>query len=218
MTRERRMQSICLRLAILACGAFMFFQAGTLPVEAAAKVRKAKYEGNGKVDVDFSSRVQYKNPKVTVKDSTGKTYTAKIVDRDSDDLDFVIKNFKEGRSYTYKISGIRKKGEAGYSTVSGKISIPKAKTSGLKVKKVKYDRGDGELEFDLNDKVRWYKPSVTVTGGGKTFTTRITDKDSDELEVKVRGLKRGTKYKYTIKGARKNGATSNTTLTGTFVA
>ena len=218
MTGERRMQSICLRLAVLAFGFFIMFQAGSLPVEAAAKVKKAKYEGNGKVDVDFTSRVQYKNPKVTVKDSAGKVYTAKIVDRDSDDLDFVIKNFKAGRKYTYKITGIRKKGEAAYSSVSGTVSIPAAKTTALKVKKVKYDRGDSELEFDLNAKVKWYSPSVVISGGGKVFTTRITDKDSDEIEVMVKGLKRGTKYNYTIKGARMNGAKSNSTLKGTFVA
>ena len=55
---------------------------------ASASIRKTEYEGSGKVEVDFKKDVQYKNAKVTVKDSSGKSYTAKITEKDEDDLKY----------------------------------------------------------------------------------------------------------------------------------
>ena len=39
-----------------------------VPAFAAPKIRKAEYEGKGRVEVDFNSKVRYQNVKVTVKD------------------------------------------------------------------------------------------------------------------------------------------------------
>ena len=77
--------------------ALMIVQLGAMPVLAAPQLQKTKYEKNGKVEVDFKGRVQYKNVKVTVKDSAGKAYSAYITDRDDDELEFVVKNYKVWR-------------------------------------------------------------------------------------------------------------------------
>ena len=91
---------------------------------AAPAIRKTEYEGKGRVDVDFTKKVAYKNAKVTVKDSDGTAYTATIIDKDNDDLDFKIKNYKEGKTYTFTISGVRVKGTKKYGKVSGQVEIP----------------------------------------------------------------------------------------------
>lgn len=120
MTIKKRMPLILLTVALL-----VFAQ--IIPVNAAApKKESVEYKGNGKVEVEFRTKVNYKNTKVTVKDSSGSRYSAYIVDKDSDDLEFRIKNFKKGKTYSFTIDGIRKRGTVKYSSVSGTVKIPKA--------------------------------------------------------------------------------------------
>lgn len=88
-------------------------------------IKKVEYEGNGEVEVEFASRVQYNDAKVTVKDSSGKTYTARITEKDSDDLEFIVSDIESGKTYTFTISGIRKNGEKSYTTVSGEFTANK---------------------------------------------------------------------------------------------
>lgn len=83
-----------------------------------------KYEGNGRVEVDFNKKVKYKNPKVVVKDTSGKKYTAVILDRDSDDLEFRIKNYKDGKTYKFTVKGVKTRGTSKYGKYNNKIKIP----------------------------------------------------------------------------------------------
>ena len=79
-----------------------------MPVSAAAPQKKSiKYEGYGKVELEFRSKVQWKNAKVTVKDSTGKAYSVKILNKDNDEIEFKILQFKQGQKYTCTVSGVR---------------------------------------------------------------------------------------------------------------
>ena len=188
-----------------------------VPAFAAPKIRKAEYEGNGRVEVDFNSKVRYQNVKVTVKDDKGTSYSTKINEKDDDDLTFTIKNFKTGRTYTYTISGVRKSGEKSYGKVTGKVAIPAPSTT-PKVKDVDYDRGDREVEFEFAAKVQWKGAKVTITDGSKNYVTRIIEKDSDSIEVKVSKLTLGKKYTYKISGVSAKGANSYKTISGTFVA
>ena len=188
-----------------------------VPAFAAPKVRKAEYEGKGRVEVDFNSKVSYKNAKVTVKDNKGAGYRTTINEKDNDDLTFTIKKFKTGRTYTYTISGVKKSGEKSYGTVTGKVTIP-APTTTPKIKEVDYDKNDREVEFDFAAKVQWKGAKVTITDGSKNYVTRIIEKDKDSIEVKVSKLPIGKKYTYKISGVRVNGANSYKTISGTFIA
>lgn len=188
-----------------------------VPAFAAPKVKKAEYEGKGRVEVDFNSKVKYKNVKVTVKDNKGATYSTTINEKDNDDLTFTIKNFKTGRTYTYTISGVKKNNESSYGKVTGKVTIPTPTTT-PKVKEVDYDKGDREVEFEFTTRVQWKGTKVTITDGSKNYVTRIKEKDSDSIEVKVSKLTIGKKYTYKISGVRVNGANSYKTISGTFVA
>lgn len=187
-----------------------------IPAMAAPKIQEAEYDGNGIVDVEFATDVVYKNPKVTVTDSTGKAYSVKMSKRDSDDLSFKIVSFRKGVTYTFKISGIRKKTEKSYSTITGRVKIP-APAAKPVVKSVEYDRGDAELEIDFKGNVVWKSPTVVVTDGKTNYVTRIYNRDNDEIEVKVKSLTKGKKYTYKITGIRGKDSTTYTTVTGTFI-
>ena len=205
------------KLVALVCTLMMALQIGSVSVLAAPQIHKAKAEKGGKVEVDFRGKVQYQNPKVTVKDSNGKSYAVRITERDDDEMEFVIKNYKAGTKYTYQISGIRARGEKTYGKVSGTITTPK-EAAGVAVKKAKYDRSDRELEISFTGKVRWTKATVKITDGKTTYRARITDRDDDELEVFVSGLKKGTRYQYTITGLNDRKTGKALTLSGNFTA
>ena len=66
---------------------------------AAPVIEDVEYEGRGLVEVEFKKDVRYKNVKVTVKNAAGTKMTAKIVDKDEDDLTFFVKNLKPGAKY-----------------------------------------------------------------------------------------------------------------------
>ena len=188
-----------------------------LPVMAAPRIKKTDYEKKGLVEVDFRTDVTYKKPKVTVKDSTGKTYQAVIVEKDEDDLTFRVKNYRTGKKYTYQISGVRAYGDKKSSIVKGTFKIPK-KTAALRFKEVSYDAEDREVEFEFDSKVRWKNAKVTISMGGTQYVKRIIDKDRDSIETVVKRLERGKTYSYQISGVCKSGQKKYVTVKGTFRA
>lgn len=118
-------------IAVLLC--LVMILGSVMPVFAAAPAKeKVEYEGKGRVEVEFMSKVNWKNPVVTVKDSTGKNYTATIVKKDNDDITFAIKGYKEGEKYSFSISGVKRKGTSGYGTVNGTVAIPARTAQNIK--------------------------------------------------------------------------------------
>ena len=55
-----------------------------------------------------------------------------LYEKDSDDLEFRIKNYKKGKTYRFTLSGVKQIGDVSYGKVSGKVKIP-AKTGWTKV-------------------------------------------------------------------------------------
>lgn len=98
-------------------------------IAAAPSKEDVDYLGKGKVEVEFHGDVQYKSPKVTVKDSSGKTYTASIYHKDDDEIKFKVDNYKTGKTYKFYISGVRQYGTVKYEKVSGSFKIPSAGSS-----------------------------------------------------------------------------------------
>lgn len=206
-----------MKMALILCVFAMATGITAVSAFASAKVRKVEYEGNGKVDVDFKGYVQYKNVKVIVKDTSGKKYTAKVTDKDRDDLNFKVTGVKSGKKYTFTIKGIRKKGETKYGSVKGSFRIPK-KSHGITIKEIEYDARDRDVNFDFAQIVQWKNPTVSIKAGGTEYAAGIEEKDRDDIEVNVKKLTAGKKYSYTITGIRKKGTTEYVTLKGTFIA
>ncbi len=180
---------------------------------AAPEPLKVEYEGRGYVEVEFKSKVQYKNASVTVKDPTGKKLTAKITEKDDDDITFYVKSLKPGTTYSFTISGIRKGQSGSFGTIKGSFKTPKSE---LSVRKAEYDRKDGELELEFYGLVQYNKPKVIIKDAlGKTYTCRISELRRDELEIVVKGLKCG-KYTVKVSGIRLKGDKTYTTITASF--
>lgn len=124
------MKKVIARISIVLSLAMVLFVGAVVPSHAKAPVKESvKYLGSGKVEVEFRSDVDYKNVKVSVKDSSGKKYSAKIYNKDDDELKFKVSNFKKGKKYNFVISGVRKERSVKYGSVKGSFSIPKASIS-----------------------------------------------------------------------------------------
>ena len=191
--------------------------AAALPAMAAsASIKKTEYEGSGYVDVDFRSRVQYKSAKVTVRDSSGKTYKANITEKDGDDLTFKASGISSGKTYTYIISGIRAGSSGSYGSVSGTFKTPGSSSGSgstakkLSIKSLDYDAGDRELEIEFSAKVQYNNLRVRVTDptGAKSYTVRILEKDNDSIDIRVSGLRSGQKYTVKVAGVRQGSSGS----------
>ena len=108
--------------------AVMFLATQLSAFAAAPAVEEVEYKGKGRVEVEFHGKVQYKNVKVTVKDTAGKTYNVSAIRKDSDDISFNINKFQTGKTYKISVKGVKVRGSKSFGTVSGKVTIPKAVT------------------------------------------------------------------------------------------
>ena len=70
------------------------------------------------VAFSFKNKVQWKSPKVTIKNAKGTTVKTRILDKDNDEIEVKAK-LKEGSKYSYSISGIKAKGASSYKTIKG---------------------------------------------------------------------------------------------------
>ena len=191
---------------------------GNLPALASApKVQKTDYEGNGVVEVDFiSNRVQYKNAKVVVKNAAGKKLTARILEKDNDDLSFKVTGVQPGTRYTYTISGVRAGKSGSYGAVKGSFKTPAAVPE---IEGVAYDRYDRELEVEFTTRVQFRKLKVVVKDeSGKALKVVRLEKGTDDLEVKVKGMTAGKKYTVTVSGVRVKGKGSYVSVSKSFTA
>ncbi len=185
-----------------------------MPVQAATHVKEAEYEGNGKMEVNFTSKVRYKNLKVQVKD--GKTSKkVKILKKDKDELEFRIAGYKPGKTYTFKITGVYKKGEKKASTLTGSIMIPKTHGA-VPIAEINYNVKENKVEFEFAKKVQYKSVKVRITEGKKNYVRNISEKDRSELEVKMKKLTKGKIYQYSIRGIKKKGSGKFGTITGSF--
>lgn len=184
---------------------------------AAPKVKKVEYEGNGIVDVNFTTKnVRYKSAKVVVKDSAGKKLTAKIIEKDSDDISFKVSGLKAGRKYTFTISGVRAGKTGSFGKVKGSFRTPSNKPV---IKKVTYDSIRESLEVDFATNVEYNNLKVTVKdAAGNKLSVDNIEKELDELEMDVDGITVGKTYTVTVSGVRVKGVGSYTRASKTFVA
>lgn len=174
-------------LASMLAFAMAFSTLLVMPVSAAAPQKKSiKYEGYGKVELEFRSKVQWKNAKVTVKDSTGKAYSVKILNKDNDEIEFKILQFKQGQKYTCTVSGVRQGRSGSYGKVSGSVTIPTTKVSESKA-----------VSIALNDAVKKYKIKKADAKGIDLDISRYRGKKVFEIEFRAK--KDGRMYEFEYK-------------------
>lgn len=194
---------------------------GSTALAATPSIKGIKYKGDGKIEVDFKRDVQYSNVKVEVVDSSGKKYTVKIKDKDEDDIIFQVKSLKAGTRYKYRISGIRSGGTGSYTSVIGSFTTSgsKSTSSSVSIRSVDYDVEDKDIDINFSGLVQYKSVKVTVRdSSGKSYQTSIRNKDSDDMEVRVSGLKYGSKYTVSVSGVGAKGSGKYGTISKSFTA
>jgi hypothetical protein len=189
-----------------------------VPAMAAAPViKKTEYEGNGLVEVDFTTKnVRYKSAKVVVRDSAGKRLTVKILEKSSDDIVFKVAGLKANKKYTYTIFGVRAGKTGAYGSVKGSFKTPSNKPV---ISKVTFNPAYDDLEVEFATKVQYKNLKVTVTDAdGDALGIYNLEKDVDELEMDVEGMIAGQEYTITVSGVRVKGIGSYIKVSKTFVA
>ncbi|MCR5369553.1 MAG: hypothetical protein K6E83_02455 [Clostridium sp.] len=79
---------------------------------------------DGRLSVHFKSKVVWKSPSVSVEDQDGETYSAKIVDNDSESCEIEVYGLDGGLSCEFIIGGVGSRGENSYGTVRGYFDTP----------------------------------------------------------------------------------------------
>ncbi len=88
-----------------------------------------------------------------------------------------------------------------------------------KVESVDYDAEDREVNIEFYGRVKWKKAKVRIyDSNGKNYAKYIIEKDNDDIDVKVKRLKLGKKYKYKVTGIKKRGSGKYVTVKGSFYA
>lgn len=222
-TLGKKLLSLALAVTVVGSG-FAFYGAkdseDAYAVSGKPSIEKTDYDGKGKVEVEFYGDVKYYNTKVTVtKLSTGQTYNAEIIKKDSDDIEFISPSYTSGCKYKYTISGVKKYRASSYTSVSGYFTVPKATT--IKIEEIEYDAEDRELSVDFKTRVNWKNPTVNVysTSGTYICSGRILEKDSDGIEVRLsKSLSYGKKYTCKISGVKAKTASEYKTISKKFYA
>lgn len=95
---------------------------GSFKIPSARKViiEDIEYDAEDReVCFEFKGKVQWKNAKVSIKDSKGREYAKRIIEKDNDEIEIRTKSLKIGGKYTYKISGVKAAGASSYTTKTG---------------------------------------------------------------------------------------------------
>ena len=141
---------------------------------------------------------------------------AVIMDRDEDDLDFVVENLIPGESYSFSFTGVTYL-LSGEAVPGGSFRVPGE--GEVAIKKIDYDRDDRELEIEFAGRVEYEELLVTIEdAGGKTYDVNIRERDRDSLEARVSGLDRGSEYIVTVSGVRLTDSANTVSVSASFVA
>lgn len=191
------------------------------PIQVKSVSYEEKNNGMSEIEIDFLSRVTWKkSAKVSsVKDNKGNSYTGYLLDKDDDDCEIGIENFKDNRTYTIVINGIKKRGTDSYRKLTLKVKIPSKKSSSdrIKISKVSVDDdASGEIDVRFANKVTWKKTAKVTSvkdNKGKSYKGYLTDKDDDDCEIFIANMKYNRTYTIKISGVKARGASSYKTLT-----
>lgn len=184
------------RIAVSLAMALTMLMSTAMSVSAAAPtIEDIEHKGSGRMEVEFYGKVVYKNAKVSVKDTAGRTYKVKNIRKDNDEVKFTISGFKTGRTYKITISGVKRRGTSAYGKRTGKITIPAPK------KKAPAIAGSKAVTLAKNHAAKAWKAG--------SFWDVDVEKDryagQSVWEVDFNGKIRGVRYEFEYKVAVNGG-------------
>lgn len=195
------------------------------------EVSSVKQDDDNKniVDVHFKTRVMWdENASISLTDGNGKNYSAKIIEKDDDDLEIYVEGIKDGTNYTANIQGIKGYDDSSYTNLKVTFETKKQQTksstkSSLKVKDVDFDREDKEVSFDFDKNIKAKSGAYIIIkdSNGNAYSSKnsriICDEDDIELFLD-KNLTQGKKYTYEINGVKESTSNSYQTIKGSFTA
>ncbi|WP_138269256.1 Ig-like domain-containing protein [Anaerofustis stercorihominis] len=197
------------------------------------EVSSVKQDDDNKniIDVHFTTKVMWDNNAsiTSLTDAGGNSYSAKIIDKDDDDLEIYVEGIKDGTNYTADIQGIKAYNDNSYTNLKVTFETEKTKEtsnnskSSLKVKEVDFDREDKEVSFDFDKNIKLKSGAYVIIkdSNGNAYSSKnsriICDEDDIELFLD-KNLKQGQKYTYEINGIKENVGNSYETINGSFTA
>lgn len=196
------------------------------------EVSSVKQDDDNKniVDIHFKTRVMWDNNAsiTSLTDNSGKSYSAKIIEKDDDDLEIYVEGIKDGTNYTANIQGIKAYDDNSYTNLKVTFETKKQQTksstkSNLKVKDVDFDREDKEVSFDFDKNIKAKSGAYIIIkdSNGNVYSSKnsriICDEDDIELFLD-KNLTQGKKYTYEINGVKENTSNSYQTIKGSFTA
>lgn len=90
------------------------------PSYSAPEIEELDYDAEDReLDIDFTTRVQFKNLKVAVKDADGRAVTVQKIKKGKDDIEVKLRGVVPGETYSVTVSGVSVKGKDSYASVTG---------------------------------------------------------------------------------------------------
>lgn len=168
-------------------------------------IEAVNYYGNGRAEIEFVRDVQYENLTVTAADLFGNPVNVTLVDVDDDEIDVLLENVQYETLYTLTVSGVRSGRSGAYETLTAELTTPAE--NALFITNVDADADDREVEIEFSGRVEYDNVTVTIADkDGNLLETRITEREGDSLELKVKGLRYGEEYTATVTGASLRGS------------
>ena len=106
---------------------------------------------DGRLSVHFKSKVEWKSPSVSVEDQDGETYSAKIVENDSESCEIEVYGLDGGLSCEFIIGGVGSQGEHSYGSVKGYFDTPEIAEGAVSSSHSKSRNQDEDSDQDDED-------------------------------------------------------------------
>lgn len=93
----------------------------SIPKATGLKVREVDFDHDDReLSFEFNKNVNYNNVKVVITNTSGtKTYSTQMVEKDKDELTVRVNGLSVGKSYKYKITGVKAAGSSTNKTLTG---------------------------------------------------------------------------------------------------
>lgn len=194
--------------------------APVVPAKKEVKINKITTDANARVKVHFAKSVEYSaDLTVCVKNEAGEVLTSTIAAKGKNCLTLKVTGAVCKKVYTVAIDGIKVKGEKEFASVTGtfKFNNLKTKAKAAKLSKKIKVKKNLVLKLKMNQKVCYKDVTVCVKDAdGNVYEAKITKKNSRQIFVSVKGLKKKTTYTITITGIKTKKEAVYGTYTTTF--
>lgn len=135
------------------------------------KIDYVDYE-DGTIYVCFVTRVNWKNPTVSVRDDEGNSYSAMVDETSSDECTIEVNGLEGGRSYTFVLGGLTPKEGGGATTVKGYFDVPE----------IAAEATDGYDDADNEEDEREEASADDLFSSGRTPTVETGEAISESFD------------------------------------